>query len=114
MTNPSANASSLSLALDRILEGVAAAGRIAGGTILVAQDGETLYRRAFGHADRDSGALMTDTLPVRFASLTKPLVSAAALALVERGVLALDGPVADWLPDFQPALPVWSFGCVIC
>ncbi len=105
MTNPSANVSNLSLALDPILDGVVAAGRIAGGTILVAQDGETLYRRAFGHADRDNGALMTDTLPVRFASLTKPLVSAAALALVERGVLALDGPVADWLPDFQPALP---------
>lgn len=105
MTNQTTNGFPLSRALDQILDGVVASGRIAGGTLMVAQDGETVYHRAFGHADREAGVVMTDSLPVRLASLTKPLVSAAALALVERGVLALDTPVADWLPDFQPALP---------
>ncbi|MFD1623494.1 serine hydrolase domain-containing protein [Azospirillum griseum] len=105
MTNQTTNGSPLSRALDQILDGVVVSGRIAGGTLMVAQDGETVYHRAFGHADREAGVAMSDSLPVRLASLTKPLVSATALALVERGVLALDAPVADWLPDFQPALP---------
>ena len=38
----------------------------------------------------------------RFASLTKPIVSVAALALIERGRLSLDSPVTDWIPWFRP------------
>jgi len=38
----------------------------------------------------------------RFASLTKPIVSVAAVALVERGRLSLDSPVTDWIPWFRP------------
>jgi CubicO group peptidase (beta-lactamase class C family) len=41
----------------------------------------------------------------RFSSLTKPIVSAAAMALVERGKLGLDDEVTRWLPDFRPKLP---------
>jgi CubicO group peptidase (beta-lactamase class C family) len=38
----------------------------------------------------------------RLASLSKPIVSAAAMALVERGRLDLQDPVPKWLPDFRP------------
>jgi CubicO group peptidase (beta-lactamase class C family) len=38
----------------------------------------------------------------RLASLSKTMVSAAALALVEQGRLAVTDPVAHWLPDFTP------------
>jgi CubicO group peptidase (beta-lactamase class C family) len=44
-----------------------------------------------------------DTL-FRLASLTKPIVSTAAMILIERGQLALDDPVSRWLPAFRPAL----------
>src|SRR3546814_16770814 len=40
--------------------------------------------------------------PFRLASVTKPFVSAAALALAERWTIDLDAPVTDWLPDFRP------------
>ena len=38
----------------------------------------------------------------RLASLSKTVVSAAALALVEQGRLTVTDPVAQWLLDFTP------------
>ncbi len=35
----------------------------------------------------------------RIASVTKPIIAAAAMALVERGTIRLDAPVTDWLPE---------------
>lgn len=54
------------------------------------------------HVLGDNGAgrpLRRDTI-VRIASVTKPVVAVAALALVEDGMLDLDEPVAAWLPEF--------------
>jgi CubicO group peptidase (beta-lactamase class C family) len=41
----------------------------------------------------------------RLASVTKAIVCAAAMALIERGELALDERVDRWLPEFRPKLP---------
>ena len=40
----------------------------------------------------------------RLSSLSKPICTAAAMVLVEHGVLALGEPVTTWLPDFRPRL----------
>jgi CubicO group peptidase (beta-lactamase class C family) len=48
---------------------------------------------------------MKDTDIFRLASITKPLVTAAAMRMIELGKLALDTPVTDFLPDFKPKLP---------
>jgi CubicO group peptidase (beta-lactamase class C family) len=48
---------------------------------------------------------MTLDTVFRWASLTKPLVAATTLALVERGLLDLSDPVTRFLPDFTPRLP---------
>ncbi|MGY3127186.1 CubicO group peptidase (beta-lactamase class C family) [Agrococcus sp. UYP33] len=45
------------------------------------------------------GARMTRDTVFRIASVTKPIIAAAALALVDRGVLRLDAPVVEWLPE---------------
>jgi CubicO group peptidase (beta-lactamase class C family) len=37
--------------------------------------------------------------------VSKRIVSAAALKLIEMGVLRLDDPVTRWLPEFRPRLP---------
>ena len=73
--------------------------------VLVAKNGELIYARAAGMADREAGAPMRRDSIVRYASLTKPIVTAAALALAEDGVLALADPVTRFLPDFRPRLP---------
>jgi CubicO group peptidase (beta-lactamase class C family) len=40
----------------------------------------------------------------RLASVTKPIVAATALALIERSKLGLDDAITRWLPDFRPKL----------
>jgi CubicO group peptidase (beta-lactamase class C family) len=79
--------------------------RIVGTVVLAALNGDTLYRRAAGFADREAGTAMREDTIFRLASLAKPIVTAAAMRLVEAGRLALDAPVTRWLPDFRPALP---------
>jgi CubicO group peptidase (beta-lactamase class C family) len=79
--------------------------RIVGTVVLIARDGELVYQQAAGLSDRESGvAMRIDTL-FRLASVTKAIVSAAAMALVERGELSLESRVDRWLPEFRPKLP---------
>jgi CubicO group peptidase (beta-lactamase class C family) len=91
-------------ALDRALDSALEERRIVGGLLLVAQHGEPVYQRAAGLADRESGKpVRLDTL-FRYASLTKPIVTAALLALAEQGKLGVNDPVTRWLPEFRPKL----------
>jgi CubicO group peptidase (beta-lactamase class C family) len=79
--------------------------RIVGTAVLVAHNGEIAYRRAAGFADREAGTAVREDTIFRLASLAKPIVTAAAMRLVQDGRLPLDGLVTRWLPDFRPALP---------
>lgn len=90
--------------LDRVIDEAIGANRIVGTVTMVARNGETLYARAAGQADREAGRAMKDDAIFRLASLTKPIVASAALALVDRGTLGLDRKVTEWLPAFQPRL----------
>jgi CubicO group peptidase (beta-lactamase class C family) len=63
-----------------------------------------VHARAAGHADRDLGSSTAVDTVFRLASLTKPMTSVAAWALVERGWLALDGSIRKFLPGFSPRL----------
>ena len=90
--------------LDRAIDKALAEQRIVGAVVLVARDGTTAYRRSAGLADREAGRPMQEDAIFRLASISKPLVSATALTLMERGVLHLNDPVTKWLPDFRPKL----------
>ncbi|OAR22696.1 serine hydrolase [Streptomyces sp. ERV7] len=68
---------------------------------------------AVGSADVEGSAPMARDSLFRIASLTKPIVAAAVLALVDDGRIALDAPVREWLPELAsptvvrtPASPV--------
>lgn len=91
--------------LDPVIERALAEKRIVGAVVLVAKDGRIVYRRAAGLADREAGTAMREDAIFRLASVTKPLVTAAAMRLAEEGRLDLDAPVTRWLPDFRPSLP---------
>src|SRR5690606_40735153 len=56
-------------------------------------------------SDREAGRAMKEDDIFRLASITKPLVTAAAMRMIELGKLALETPVTDFLPDFKPKLP---------
>jgi CubicO group peptidase (beta-lactamase class C family) len=57
-----------------------------------------------GLADRESKRPMQINTVFRLSSVSKPIVSAAVLALVDQRKLSLDDPVTKWLPDFRPKL----------
>jgi CubicO group peptidase (beta-lactamase class C family) len=90
----------VSAVIDRALE----CGKITGVVVLVHRHGEAVYRRAAGLADREAGIPVTFDTIFRMASVTKPIVAATALAMVERGLIALTYPVAKHLPWFRPSL----------
>jgi len=54
---------------------------------------------AAGMADPESGTPMTPETPVRIASNTKTFIAAAVLRLAEEGMLDIDDPIADHLPE---------------
>lgn len=74
---------------------------IPGGVVLVARRGQIAYFEAFGYRDREAGAPMTRDAIFRIASMTKPIVSVAAMLLAEEGKLNLSDPVARYLPEFE-------------
>ncbi|TYR83820.1 serine hydrolase domain-containing protein, partial [Serratia marcescens] len=91
-------------AIDGAIEKALREKRLVGAVVLVAQGGEIVYRRAAGMADREAGKPMACNTLFRLASVSKPIVSTAALALMARGDMRLDDPVTRWLPDFRPRL----------
>ncbi|MEQ4617414.1 MAG: serine hydrolase domain-containing protein [Corticimicrobacter sp.] len=78
--------------------------RLVGAVVLVARDGELIHQQAAGWADREHAHPMTLDTIFRLASVSKPIVSVAALVLVAQERLALDDDIARWLPEFQPRL----------
>jgi len=78
--------------------------RLVGAVVLVARDGELIHRQAAGWADRESRRTMTVDAVFRLASVSKPIVSTAALVLVAQGRLDLDDGIDRWLPEFRPRL----------
>ncbi len=90
--------------VDQVIDQALAEKRIVGTVVLVAHDGNIIYQRAAGLADREAGKAMQLDSIFRLASLSKPIVSAAAMALIARRTLSLDDRVDKWLPDFHPKL----------
>ena len=78
-----------------------ALGNIGGASVLVAQDGEVLYKNHFGTADLCEAPITDNTL-FRLASMTKPITAVAAMILVERGLLSLEDTVDRYYPSFYP------------
>ena len=77
---------------------------IVGANVLIRLNGELVYGRQAGFLDREANRPLVPHTIFRLASVTKPMVSAAALAMVEAGKMNLDDPVTRYLPDFRPRL----------
>jgi CubicO group peptidase (beta-lactamase class C family) len=90
--------------LDAAIDSAITSHRIVGAVVVVLRDGKVVYRRAAGLADREAGTPMRENEIFRLASVSKPIVTVAALRLVDEGRLHLDDPVTTYLPDFRPKL----------
>ena len=78
--------------IDRYLAGRASAGTFSG-AVLVATGNRIIFERAYGSANYEDGTPNATTTLFRIASMTKPLVAAAALVLASRGRLDLDASI---------------------
>lgn len=90
--------------IDAVMDDAIAKGSIVGGELAVARHGDLVYRRAAGWFDREAGVLMPDNAIYRLASVTKPIVAATALAMVDKGLIKLDDRVSEHIPWFAPRL----------
>ncbi|HEY8614686.1 serine hydrolase domain-containing protein [Phenylobacterium sp.] len=89
--------------MDAALQQMVSAGRAAGVSALVWQDGRERYFGAAGFADREARRSMRRDTLVQIWSMTKPVTGVALMQLWEQGRFRLDDPVAQYLPDFGEA-----------
>ncbi len=73
-------------------------GARSGYVAMFARGGEIVYATSAGYADVERRIPMTLDTRLRIASLTKPITAAAAMTLVEDGLLSLDDPVSKYIP----------------
>lgn len=72
-----------------------------GAVTLVARRGTIVHHEAHGYLDAAKTRPMTRDAIFRLASMTKPVVSVAAMMLVERGAMKLNDPITTWLPELR-------------
>jgi CubicO group peptidase (beta-lactamase class C family) len=82
-------------------QGYVDSGKLPGAVVLIARNDKIAYFRAFGYQDREQQIAMRPDSIFRIASMTKPIVSVAAMTLAEEGKLDLAAPVSQYLPEFK-------------
>jgi CubicO group peptidase (beta-lactamase class C family) len=84
-------------------EGVAAELKtqgVVGAAIGIIQNGEIVYLKGYGLADRENRTPVTAQTVFNWASNSKPLAAVAAMQLVEKKSLDLDADVRKYVPEF--------------
>ena len=72
-----------------------------GAVTLIARHGQVVHFEAHGFQDAAKSKPMSKESLFRLASMTKPIVTVAAMMLVEQGRLKLNDPIALWLPELK-------------
>ncbi|MCD7890552.1 MAG: beta-lactamase family protein [Ruminococcus sp.] len=87
--------------IDKIIKGSIDSGQAVGSGCAVFRNGEELYSEAFGFADREKNIPMSQNTIFRLFSLSKPVTSAAAMILIDRGLLSPDDPVSKFFTEYE-------------
>jgi CubicO group peptidase (beta-lactamase class C family) len=103
-TETLSNRSGIAARLNAVVDAAVNEGRVVGAVVLAALDGEIIYEQTAGWANREAHQPMRADTIFRLASMTKPIVSAAALVLYEQGKIRFNDPVTKYLPEFNPKL----------
>ena len=78
-------------------------GRLPGVSVLLTRGGQTAYTHRYGQRDCERSLPVTADTIYRIYSMTKPIVSIAAMQLYEQGCFQLKDPVSRWIPEFANA-----------
>ena len=83
------------------------------GYVAVAHDGQLVFGKGYGQADRNWGIVAGPDTRFRIGSTSKPFTAIGILQLEERGLLRLEDPVRKYLPELPPmAEPVTIHHCL--
>lgn len=88
-------------------------GKLPGAVMAIARRGKLVYYDALGWQDKAGNVPMKKDAVFRIYSMTKPLVSVAALILIEDGRMHLTDPVSKFFPAFakmQVSVPTKNDG----
>ncbi|MBN9120961.1 MAG: beta-lactamase family protein [Planctomycetes bacterium] len=77
--------------------------QLAGAVVLVAGPDKVLTIETVGFADRESKVAMQPNDLFWIASMSKPMTAAALMMLVDEKKVALDDPIAKYVPEFKEA-----------
>src|SRR5713226_9731618 len=96
-------------AIDQLLRQSVQAQDAPGVVAMAATDQGIMYEGALGVRKLGNNATMTPDTVAWIASMTKAITAAAALQLVERGILQLDTRAADIVPELAQARVLEGF-----
>ncbi|MBR0872047.1 beta-lactamase family protein [Bradyrhizobium tropiciagri] len=77
------------------------AGRFPGTQLLIYRRGKVVHSTVQGFADLERKVPVKDDTIFRIYSMTKPITSVAFMMLVEEGKVAIDEPVARYIPEWK-------------
>jgi len=89
----------LATQLESLVPEAMARHKVPGLSLALLHQGKTVWARGFGVRDLKTAAPVDDGTVFEAASLTKPMLAYAALALCEEGKFSLDEPLAKRLPQ---------------
>lgn len=70
------------------------------GAVLVAQEGNVLFKKAYGYANLEHHVLNTTDTKFRIWSLSKSFTAMAILLLYERNLIKLEDDIGRYIPEF--------------
>jgi CubicO group peptidase (beta-lactamase class C family) len=95
--------------IDHFINGYVKNNQINGAVAMVVHNGTIVYHKAFGNSIIATNTPMKTDNIFRIASMSKPVVSVAAMILFEEGKFLLDDPISKFIPSFKNARVLESF-----
>jgi len=87
--------------LEEYISGIMDEHQVPGLALAVLKDDEIIYARGFGYRDRSRRLRVDEETVFGIASVTKSFTAAAIMKLVDDGVLSVNDPVVEHLPEFR-------------
>ncbi len=87
-------------AVDKAIQAEMARQEVIGVAVGIIQDGQVVYLKGYGQANREKRIPVTTETVFNWASNSKPLTAVAAMQLVDQKLLDLDADVRNYVPEF--------------
>ncbi len=87
--------------IDKIMNESIGFGCTIGANCMIMKEGSEIFSSAYGFSDKENGIAMQKDFIFRLFSLSKPVTAAAAMILIDRGLLSPEDSVSEYIPEFS-------------